>query len=138
MDDVRTRIEHTANVRAEGGHARAILLELEQMLRDLLEKGEESSIDLGSLPLTDADYELLNEALGEGEVMAEVEGVGLTHIRESGIPGVWFVTHLNEEDEVMAQFIEVAYSPEILSAPMEEVKAGLDGLRARSFATRGR
>ena len=139
MDDIRVKVEHTAIVREEGGNARAILRELEQMLSTLLEKGEESSVDLGSLPLTDADYELLNEALGEGEVTAEVETLGLTHVRESGIPGVWFVTHLNEDEEVMAQFIEVTYSPEILSAPIEEVKEGLDGLRARLFATeRGR
>lgn len=139
IGDIRVKVEHTATVREEGGNARAILRELERMLRALLDHGEESSIDVGSLPLTDADYDLLNEALGEGEVMAEVASVGTTQVRETGVPGVWWVIHLNEDEEVMAQFLEVTYSPEILSAPIEDVKEGLDALRARLFATeRGR
>ncbi len=114
-------------------NARAVLSELEQMLKRLLDEGEESSIDLGGLPLGDEDYALLNEVLGEGEVHAEVDAVGMAEVQESGIPGIWWVLHYNEDEEVMAHFLEVTFCPELLSAPIEDVKEGLDALRARLF-----
>lgn len=115
------------------GNARAVLREVENLLQKLLEEGEESSIDLSGLPLTPEDYDLLEETLGEGEVVAEVHSLGPTRIHETGIPGVWWVTHYNDEDEVLAEFIEVAWCPEILLAPEDDVKDGLEALRARLF-----
>lgn len=115
------------------GNARAVLREVENLLQKLVEEGEESSIDLSGLPLTPEDYDLLEETLGEGEVVAEVHSLGPTRIHETGIPGVWWVTHYNDEDEVLAEFIEVAWCPEILLAPEDDVKDGLEALRARLF-----
>jgi hypothetical protein len=46
---------------------------------------------------------------------------------------VWWVTHYNDEDEVLAEFIEVAWCPEILLTPEDDVKDGLESLRARLF-----
>lgn len=129
LDRIGITVEHPDG----GGNAYAVLSELEGMLRRLLQEGEESSIDLASLPLTDQDYVVLNEVLGEGEVAAEVESAGITQVQETGIPGVWWVIHFNADEEVMAQFVEVTFCPEILSAPVEDVKEGLDSLRARLF-----
>ncbi len=115
------------------GNARAVLREIEKMLEKLLAEGEENSIDLSSLPLSPEDYDLLEETLGEGEVNAEVHSLGPTRVHETGIPGVWWVTHYNDDDEVMAEFIEVTYCPEILLTPEDDVKDGLEALRARLF-----
>ncbi len=115
------------------GSARAVLREIETLLTVLAQKGEEGSIDLSSLPLTPEDYDLLEETLGEGEVTAEVNSLGATRVHETGIPGVWWVTHYNEDDDVMAEFIEVTYCPEILLTPEDDVKDGLEALRARLF-----
>lgn len=115
------------------GNGRAVLREIETLLGALVEKGEEGSIDLSSLPLTPEDYDLLEETLGEGEVTAEVNSLGPSRIHETGIPGVWWVTHYNDDDEVMAEFIEVTYCPEILLTPEDDVKDGLEALRARLF-----
>lgn len=115
------------------GNARAVLREVENLLERLIGAGEAGSIDLGGLPLTPEDYDLLEEALGEGEVHAEVHSLGPTRIHETGIPGVWWVTHYNDDDEVMAEFIEVTYCPEILLTPDEDVQEGLEALRARLF-----
>jgi hydrogenase-1 operon protein HyaF len=115
------------------GNAHAVLREIESRLQLLLEKGEEGSIDLSGLPLMPEDYDLLEETLGEGEVVAEVHSLGPTRIHETGIPGVWWVTHYNSDDEVLAEFIEVAWCPEILLTPEDDVKDGLEALRARLF-----
>lgn len=115
------------------GNARAVLREIETLLAALVERDEDGSIDLSSLPLTPEDYDLLEETLGEGEVTAEVNSLGPTRVHETGIPGVWWVVHYNEDDEVMAEFIEVTYCPEILLTPVDDAKDGLEALRARLF-----
>lgn len=129
LNGIGISIEHGG--RADNGLA--VVSEIAGMLKGLLESGEGGSIDLGSLPLGAADMALIEESLGEGEVSAEVDSLGLTLVRESGVPGVWWVTHLSESGDVMARFIEVAECPEILLAPHEDIQEGLDGLRARLF-----
>lgn len=111
-------------------NARAVLRELESLLQRLLSTGEEASIDLGSLPLSPEDYELLDASLGKGEVSAEVDSLGVTQIDETGISGIWWVTHYNADDEVMAEFLEVSWCPEILLTTQEDVSDGLERLRA--------
>jgi hydrogenase-1 operon protein HyaF len=121
------------SVMAGDGSARIILGEIARLLESLLETGEGGSIEVSNLPLTDEDYDLLDENLGEGEVSADVMSPGPVHVVETGIGGVWWVTHLNAEDEVLAEFIEVAFCPEILMSPGEDVVEGLAGLKARLF-----
>lgn len=118
------------------GNAQAVLREVENLLERLVDAGEESSIDLTSLPLSPEDYDLLEEVLGEGEVSAEVTSIGPTRVHETGIPGVWWITHYNTDDEVMSEFIEVAYCPEILLTPEDDIKDGLEVLRARLLEER--
>ncbi len=115
------------------GNGRALLNEIASLLQHLLETGESASIDLARLPLSSEDYDLLDEVLGEGEVQAEVSALGATEVVETGIPGVWWVTHYNADEEVMAEFIEVAFCPEILRSAAEDVNEGLESLRARLF-----
>ena len=111
-------------------NVRAILYEIESLLDKLLESGKGDSIDIHSLPLLPADYEGLEQALGSGEVYAEIEGGnGPTVIVETGIPGVWWVSHYDDGDNVMAEFIEVTRIPELLMSPLEDIDDGLEGLR---------
>lgn len=113
------------------GNARALLNEIVALLGSLLESGEGGSIDLARVPLGEGDYALLEEVLGEGEVHAELETLGATRVFETAIPGVWWVSHFNAADELIAEFIEVAFCPEILLSPAEDVRDGLDALRDR-------
>jgi hydrogenase-1 operon protein HyaF len=129
LNGIGITIEHPGR----GDNGLAVISEIAGMLKTLVETGEGGSIDMGTLPLGPADLDLIEETLGEGEVSAEVDSLGLTHVRESGVPGVWWVTHLSEEGDVMARFIEVAECPEILLAPHEAIQEGLDALRARLF-----
>ena len=111
-------------------NVRAILYEIETLLDNLLQSGQGDSIDIRSLPLLPADYEGLEEVLGMGEVYAEIEGGnGPTVIVETGIPGVWWVSHYDDGDNVMAEFIEVTRIPELLMSPLEDIDEGLEDLR---------
>ena len=120
------------NVLSPGGdaNARAVLREIETLLQGLKAGGEGGSIDLGSLPLTPEDYDLLEASLGKGEVSAEVESLGPTEVTETGISGVWWITHYNADEEVMAEFIAVTLCPEILLTTLEDVSDGLQRLHA--------
>jgi hydrogenase-1 operon protein HyaF len=119
-------------VQTPGGdsNARAVLREIEGLLEQLLATGKGASIDLGGLPLTAEDYELLESSLGKGEVSAVVDTLGPTDVIETALPGVWWVTHCNTAEEVMAEFIEVSYCPEILQTAQDEVSDGLQRLSA--------
>lgn len=126
LEHIGITVEHQSD-----GNGRAVLREIEQRLALLLAKGEESSIDLSRLPFGPGDHALLVKTLGEGDVSAEVNSHGPTQVRETAIPGVWWVTHLNADDEVMAEFIEVTRCPAIVLTPQDDLQDGVEALRAR-------
>lgn len=117
----------------DGGNAVAVLQELAELLDNLIRTDASAIINLGEIPLSDNDLQLLEETLGEGEIHAEVQALGLIEVRETGIPGVWWISHFDERERVTGEFLEVSYCPEILISPQEEVKAGLSSLRAHLF-----
>jgi hydrogenase-1 operon protein HyaF len=97
-----------------------------------LTRGEAGTvIDLRSLPLAPGEEARIEEALGEGEVRAELDSLGPTVIQETAYPGVWFVTHRNTENEIVARFIEVSLIPEILNAQLPDIETGLRQLTER-------
>ncbi len=116
---------------SRGENSQALLHEIVQLLKGLLEREEPAHIDLRALPLTRQDHAMLWETLGEGEISAEVRNLGVTRIRQSGVAGVWWVTHYNEEEDVIGEFLEVAFCPESLIADLEAVEEGVDALQAR-------
>lgn len=111
--------------------ARAVLHELAALLERLVESGEGGSIDLRSLPLGPGDYERLAAFLGQGEVSAVVEALGPTRVRETAVRGVWWVTHCNTDEEVVAELLEVTRCPVILETQPDDAHASLAELRAR-------
>ncbi len=111
--------------------APAILQQLLAMLGRLIEHDEPDSIDLRALPLTEADMQSLRELLGEGEVSGVVTTYGPSQVFETGYSGVWWVTHMNDDEEVIGEFIEVTYCPEILVSPQDDVREAREALRAR-------
>ena len=110
------------------GSARPLLREIADMLRRLLDARESSAIDLSALPFNPADLDWLREKLGQGEAAAHVQANGESTFDETAFPGVWWVTHRNEHGAVVAQFIEVAYVPELLKAHPDDVAAGREQL----------
>jgi len=94
----------------------ALLRELQDMITKLAERGESNSIDIRSLPLSPSDYEVLMQILGNGEVNATVNTLGLSKIKETRFSGVWWLQHLNSHDEIVAELIEVTSLPDILKS----------------------
>jgi hydrogenase-1 operon protein HyaF len=120
---------------ALNNNAMPLLYEIESLLNDLVESGKSAIIDLRSLPLVPGDYEKLKEVLGQGEVNATIDALGPTHVRETAVHGVWWVTHYNSDETVIAEFIEVTYMPEILHTHPADARVGLDMLRSRLTRT---
>ena len=112
------------------GNAAPLLRELLEMLRRLLDTGESSAIDLSALPLTPADLDWLRDKLGRGEVAITLDVSGESTLDETACAGVWWVTHRNEQGAVTAQFIEVAFVPELVKAHPQDVRIGQENLEA--------
>ncbi len=110
------------------GNAPPLLRELAELLRKLLETGESSAIDLSALPLTPADLDWLREKLGEGEIAVTLQAHGESTLNETAFPGVWWVTHRNEQDLLTAQFLEVAFVPELVKAHPQDIETGSEYL----------
>jgi hydrogenase-1 operon protein HyaF len=110
------------------GNAPPLLREISELLRRLLETGETAAIDLSALPLTPADLDWLREKLGEGEIAVTLQASGESTLNETACPGVWWVTHHNEQGVVSSQFIEVTFVPELVKAHPQDVKIGWEHL----------
>ncbi|MCE3284297.1 MAG: hydrogenase expression protein HupH [Steroidobacteraceae bacterium] len=103
-----------------------LLHEVKHALQRLLETGESTTIDLGSIPLAPGEFEKIDAALGTGEVKVALEAMGPSQIYETQFSGVWRVTHFNATNEVVGRFVEVSRMPEILLAQETDVRIGLD------------
>jgi len=110
------------------GNAPPLLRELAEQVKCLLESGESSAIDLSALPLTPADLDWLLKMLGSGEIRVTLQASGESTLDETACPGVWWVTHRNEQGAVTSQFIEVAFVPELVKAHPQDVASGLETL----------
>jgi hydrogenase-1 operon protein HyaF len=113
------------------GNAAPLLHEIKHALDELLKNGTESVIDLGAIPFVPGDERILSDVLGEGEVQATLTVLGQSHVRETGIPGVWRVDHLDENGEIQSRFIEITFMPEILRTQREDAQQGLETLKQR-------
>lgn len=113
------------------GNAPPLLRELAEQVKRLLESGETSAIDLCALPLTPADLDWLRAQLGQGEIAVTLQANGESTLNETACPGIWWVTHHNAQGSVTAQFIEVAFVPELVKAHPQDVALGLETLALR-------
>lgn len=102
-----------------------LLHEIRHALQRLVDTGEPSIIDLRSLPLTSAEEQHLEAMLGKGEVDCQLNTLGRSTIVETAVPGVWLVSHYNQDDELMAKSIEITTIPSILPSDTEAMREGL-------------
>jgi hydrogenase-1 operon protein HyaF len=105
------------------GMAHSILTEVGRLLEALASTGESGSIDLHSLPLTDADRQELEELLGHGEVRVELDLAGRSEVWETGYSGAWWVRHRGAGGRIAAEEIAVCRVPDILLAHPADIRA---------------
>lgn len=115
------------------GNAQPVLREIRDLLQRLIDSGETGAIDLRAMPLNDADLLWLSGQLGEGEVRVVLNTEGRSTITETQAPAVWWVTHRNEKDKVVSEFIEITWVPELVAAQREDAKLGLAYLDSLIF-----
>jgi len=101
--------------------ADALFAELAEALARLAATGEETVIDLKSLPVSPADLEALGERLGTGEVRCDIEVAGRSEVRETAYSGIWWVRHYGAGDELAVEEIVVTRVPEILVSHPDDV-----------------
>lgn len=105
-----------------------ILHEVRHALENLLRSGENSIIDLRSIPLAPGEEDKIIQTLGEGEVHARLDALGPSDIYETRFAGVWLVTHFNEDDSIVSRFIEVTVLPDVLKSQSEDIARALNEL----------
>ena len=128
LDAIPIIVKSAAAATGLSGNAPALLREIAEMMRQLLDAGVSSAIDLQALPLTSADLGWLREQLGGGEIAVTLNADGESSLDEMACPGVWWVTHRNPSGAVVSQFIEVAFVPEVVKAHHDDVVIGLEHL----------
>jgi hydrogenase-1 operon protein HyaF len=111
------------------GNATAVLHEVLGMLNALDERNETGVIDLGGMPLSQADRAWLSEKLGRGEVEMTLALDGVSQIRETSFHGVWWLTHRNENNVVTGEFIEVNRVPDLVLAHADDIRRSAESLR---------
>lgn len=123
LDDINIMVIDTGAEEPDiSNNVLAVLHEIQNLLDCLGRNGQCASIDLRSLPLNESEHHALKNFLGEDELSALLSAMGPTRIYETRFHGVWWLTHYNSNDELMAEFIEIATVPEILKAHPNDVK----------------
>jgi hydrogenase-1 operon protein HyaF len=111
-------------ISTERGNVEPIMNEVAHALDRLLDEQGPTVIDLASLPFGPGELERLEERLGTGELAAELNALGESHIRETAYPGVWWLEHRNTDGEVVGRYIEITRVPEILLSQDADIQAG--------------
>ena len=135
LTEIPIRIEPAAPLAGLGGGVMAILAELAGLLERLAAGEQPATIDLRSLPMSPQDRVALQGVLGDGEVQATLDAQGLSSIRETRVPGLWWVEHRDPRGELIAESIEVTRMPQILMSALDEIRAGAAALRAQITTT---
>jgi len=103
-------------------NVRALLTEISSMLSALISDDMVDSIDIHSLPLLPGEHEAIKTILGQGEIKASFDSLGTTTIYETALAGVWWVTHNNENDDCIAETIEITTVPAILESQHDDIE----------------
>ena len=117
------------------GMAHSVLAEVARLLESLAATGTTGSIDLRSLPLTEADRAELEALLGRGEVRAELDVAGSSEIWETAYPGAWWIRHRGAGDKISSEEISVCAVPEILAAHPADIGAAARRIRQHILET---
>lgn len=103
-----------------------ILHEIRHALKNLLDTGQPTTIDLRAIPMAPGEEDRIEASLGKGEISVTLDALGPSTIQETEIAGVWLITHFNVEEEILGKFIEITNIPSLIESPIEDMKIGLE------------
>jgi len=135
LDSIPVKVEGATEASFRTENLRPLLLQVEEALQNLVDNDESMTIDLGAMPFSAQDEADLRERLGQGEVNAEIMAFGPTIVEETAYPGVWLVELKDAEDRRLTLHLEITRVPEILVAPIDDVRDGLTALREAQATT---
>ncbi|MBV2121998.1 MAG: hydrogenase expression/formation protein [Candidatus Thiodiazotropha taylori] len=131
LQDIAIKVESPEGIQASHGNALPILHEILHALQRFSTEGEQSCIDLRSLPFGPGDEEELLRLLGRGEINMTMDALGESTIWETAFSGVWIVDHRNAEGERVALQIEIGSVPQIVFSQQEDIVDAIDRLAAQ-------
>ena len=99
----------------------ALLCELAQHLQNLAQHDQSQTIDLSSLPISDADRCELERLLGRGEVEITLNTLGQSLIHETTYSGIWWIKHFSADDKLLSELIEVSRVPAIIHSHPDDI-----------------
>lgn len=105
-----------------------LLHQVQHALQHLITSNEPTSIDLLTLTLLPDQEQCLLDFLGKGEVEARLNVFGESILQETKYTGVWLVEHYNPDAELTGRYLEIAWLPNILSSPVEDVHHAFEKL----------
>lgn len=125
LDSIAVSVEHAT------GNLLPILHEVRHALQRLQDTGQPTVIDLMAIPMALAEESQLEAVLGPGEIKAQLDSLGPSEICETGIAGVWLITHYNADRERVSRFLEITRVPTILESQEADMRRGLTELSRR-------
>jgi hydrogenase-1 operon protein HyaF len=132
LQDIPVRVEFSRPKAIKPDIVNRVLKEVQAALSNLQASGQTHAIDVRQLPrMSPETYQSLRDALSQGEVSAVVDAQVKVELAETQYPGVWWVRHLNERDEVATEIIEITEMPAILRPHRVEINDGLQRLTER-------
>lgn len=105
----------------------AVLQQIYSALKSLEENKLASAIDLRSIFNPEQTPEL-KKLLGQGEVSAKLNFFPPTEIEETGIAGVWWITHYDEHMKKFCEIIEITTIPALLTGSYEDIQLSTEQL----------
>lgn len=133
-DTIPAEVVPPGQSRQADGIVLSVMNEIAAMLEALIASGKTDSIDVHRAPVGAHDRARLRDVLGQGEIEARLNCLGPTHIQETAVSGVWWVTHYSDDRRVLGEFVEVTTCPELLSTSPVDLHAGLKLLHTRLSA----
>lgn len=112
-------------------HLLAELLARSDAFRD---GGSGHVVNLGLLPLAEAEITWLVERLGEGPAIVISGGYGTCRIRSTRLADAWWVQYYNSVDTLILNSIEIATIPSVACAAEDDIADSADRVRALDAA----
>lgn len=112
--------------------AKAVVIEISEALQRFIDHGETWTIFTNKMSLSSEDRQGIRDFLGMGSIKIKLtDSDEPAEWVESSVSGVWYGVFYDQIEQPILETIEIGKFPQIPSAQIEDVKAGIETLRQR-------